>query len=64
MISVPGPGRRLQRVINLSNRKARVISECVRVLRPSGELCVSDLTIVEEDLPLARGADAPAAWAG
>ena len=47
MISVPGPGRRLQRVINLSARKARVISECVRVLRPSGELCVSDLTIME-----------------
>jgi arsenite methyltransferase len=49
-------------VINLAPRKARVMSECARVLRPGGELCVSDLT-VQDDLPpeiLTR----PAAWAG
>jgi arsenite methyltransferase len=49
-------------VINLSPRKARVMAECARVLRPGGRLCVSDLT-VQEDLPpeiLTR----PAAWAG
>ena len=38
-------------VISLSPRKARVLAECARVLRPGGELCVSDLTIDEEDLP-------------
>ena len=33
-------------VINLSPRKARVMAECARVLRPGGTLCVSDLTVV------------------
>ncbi|MXM68123.1 methyltransferase domain-containing protein [Streptomyces sp. HUCO-GS316] len=50
-------------VINLSPRKARVMAECARVLRPGGRLCVSDLTVRQEDLPpeiLTR----PAAWAG
>jgi SAM-dependent methyltransferase len=28
-------------VINLSARKARVMAECARVLKPGGELCVS-----------------------
>jgi arsenite methyltransferase len=49
-------------VINLSPRKARVMAECARVLRPGGRFCVSDLT-VQDDLPpeiLTR----PAAWAG
>jgi arsenite methyltransferase len=50
-------------VINLSPRKARVMAECARVLRPGGALCVSDLTVTQDDLPpeiLTR----PAAWAG
>jgi arsenite methyltransferase len=50
-------------VINLSPRKARVMSECARVLRPGGGFCVSDLTVTQDDLPpeiLTR----PAAWAG
>jgi len=50
-------------VINLSPRKARVLAECARVLRPGGELCVSDLTIDEEDLP-PEVLTHPAAWAG
>jgi arsenite methyltransferase len=50
-------------VINLSPRKARVMAECARVLRPGGGFCVSDLTVTQDDLPpeiLTR----PAAWAG
>lgn len=50
-------------VINLSPRKARVFRECARVLRAAGKFCVSDLTIVEEDLPPAVLTH-PAAWAG
>lgn len=50
-------------VINLSPRKARVMAECARVLRPGGRLCVSDLTIQEEDLP-PEVLTHPAAWAG
>ena len=38
-------------VINLSARKARVMAECARVLRPGGRLCVSDLTVETDDLP-------------
>ncbi len=38
-------------VINLSARKARVMAECARVLRPGGRLCVSDLTVERDDLP-------------
>jgi arsenite methyltransferase len=38
-------------VINLSARKARVMAECARVLRPGGRLCVSDLTVEQDDLP-------------
>src|SRR6059058_4270444 len=49
-------------VINLSPRKARALAECARVLRPGGELCVSDLT-VEEELP-PEILTHPAAWAG
>jgi arsenite methyltransferase len=37
-------------VINLSPRKARVFAECARV-RAGGRFCVSDITIVEEQLP-------------
>lgn len=50
-------------VINLSARKSRVFRECARVLRPGGTFCVSDLTIVEEDLP-PEVLVHPAAWAG
>ncbi len=50
-------------VINLSPRKARVFAECARVLRPDGRLCVSDITIVEEQLP-PEVLVHPAAWAG
>ena len=50
-------------VINLSPRKARVLAECARVLRPGGELCVSDLTVEEAELP-PEVLTHPAAWAG
>lgn len=50
-------------VLNLSARKARVMAECARVLGPGGRLCVSDLTVEQDDLP-AEIAVQPAAWAG
>jgi SAM-dependent methyltransferase len=50
-------------VINLSPRKARALAECARVLRPGGELCVSDLTVDERELPTEVLVH-PAAWAG
>jgi arsenite methyltransferase len=50
-------------VINLSARKARVMAECARVLRPGGQLCVSDLTVEQDNLP-PEIATQPAAWAG
>lgn len=50
-------------VINLSPRKARVFAECARVLSPGGQLCVSDITVDEEDLP-PEVLTHPAAWAG
>jgi arsenite methyltransferase len=50
-------------VINLSARKARVMAECIRVLRPGGRLCVSDLTVEQDDLP-PEILTQPAAWAG
>lgn len=48
-------------VINLSPRKARVLAECARVLRPGGKLCVADMTVDEEQLPEQVLAH-PAAW--
>jgi arsenite methyltransferase len=50
-------------VINLSPRKARTLAECARVLRPGGELCVSDMTVDERELPTEVLVH-PAAWAG
>ena len=50
-------------VINLSPRKTRVLAECARVLRPEGKLCVSDLTMHDEELP-PEVLTHPAAWAG
>jgi arsenite methyltransferase len=50
-------------VINLSGRKARVMAECARVLRAGGELCVSDFTVDQDQLP-ADILTQPAAWAG
>ena len=49
--------------INLSPRKSRVLAEAHRVLRPGGRLCVSDLTVREEDLPT-EILTHPSAWAG
>jgi arsenite methyltransferase len=50
-------------VVNLSPRKARALAEFARVLRPGGELCVSDLTVDERKLP-PEVLTHPAAWAG
>jgi SAM-dependent methyltransferase len=50
-------------VVNLSARKARVMAECARVLRPGGRLCVSDLTVDQAGLP-PEILTQPAAWAG
>lgn len=49
--------------INLSPRKSRTLAEAYRILRPGGRLCVSDLTLAEEELP-AEILTHPSAWAG
>ncbi|MPZ88372.1 MAG: methyltransferase domain-containing protein [Nitriliruptorales bacterium] len=50
-------------VVNLSARKMRVLFEAFRVLRPGGRLCLTDLTIEEERLPV-EVLTHPAAWSG
>ena len=51
----------LQRRDQPVGRKARVMAECARVLRAGGELCVSDLTVDQDQLP-ADILTQPAAW--
>lgn len=48
---------------NLSARKSRVFAEAWRVLRPGGQICLSDLTLSEERLP-PEILTHPSAWAG
>jgi arsenite methyltransferase len=66
--AIPLPDRSVDHVIsngviNLAPRKARVLAECARVLRPGGKLTVADLTVAEEELPTEILAH-PATWAG
>jgi len=68
MEAIPLPDASVDLIIsngvpNLSARKARALAECARVLRPGGRLCISDLTVEQDDLP-AEIATQPAAWAG
>lgn len=49
--------------INLSARKSRAFAEAYRLLRPGGRLCVSDLTLSEDELPV-EILTHPSAWAG
>jgi arsenite methyltransferase len=50
-------------VVNLSARKMRALFECARVLRPGGQLCLTDVTLDEADLP-PEVLTHPAAWSG
>ncbi|MPZ72405.1 MAG: methyltransferase domain-containing protein [Nitriliruptorales bacterium] len=50
-------------VVSLSARKARVFAEARRVLKAGGRLCLSDMTLEEEQLP-SEILVHPAAWAG
>lgn len=68
MEAIPLPDRSVDHivsngVINLSPRKARVLAECARVLKPGGRLCVSDIAVEEGSLP-PEVLTHPAAWAG
>jgi arsenite methyltransferase len=68
MEAIPLPGDSVDHiisngVINLSPRKARVLAECARVLRPGGKFCVSDIAVEENALP-PEVLTHPAAWAG
>jgi arsenite methyltransferase len=48
---------------NLSARKSRVFAEAWRVLRPGGQICMSDLTLSDDRLP-PEILTHPSAWAG
>jgi SAM-dependent methyltransferase len=66
--AVPLPDRTADVVIsngsiNLSARKSRVSAEAYRILRDGGRLCVTDLTLCEEELP-PEILTHPSAWAG
>lgn len=68
MEAIPLPNDSVDHVIsngaiNLSPRKARVLAECARVLRPGGRFCVSDIAVEEGALP-PEVLTHPAAWAG
>lgn len=68
MESIPLPDNSVDHIIsngaiNLSPRKARVLAECARVLRPGGAFCVSDIAVEEGALP-PEVLTHPAAWAG
>ncbi|MDP9224879.1 MAG: methyltransferase domain-containing protein, partial [Actinomycetota bacterium] len=68
MEAIPLPGASVDHVIsngviNLSPRKSRALAECARVLRPGGDLCMSDLTMQDQELP-PEVLTHPAAWAG
>jgi arsenite methyltransferase len=63
---IPLPDRSVDQIIsngvlNLCPRKARAFAECRRVLRPGGKLCLADMTVEEDDLPVEVLAH-PAAW--
>jgi arsenite methyltransferase len=63
---IPLPDRSIDQIIsngvlNLCPRKARAFAECRRVLRPGAKLCVSDMTVEDNDLP-AEVLTHPAAW--
>jgi len=49
--------------INLSARKSRVLAEAHRLLEPGGRVCVSDLTLSDDELPPEIRTH-PSAWAG
>lgn len=49
--------------VNLSARKSRVLAEAHRLLEPGGRVCITDLTLNDEELPPEIQTH-PSAWAG